>query len=224
MKTLELGRPGAHASRLARKATIQMLGWGSLTALCLTMALVVWYSESNPLRLPALAVGLTGAALSSAMASRCRTEVARASVGVRAERRVAESLRRCNLTAIVHGATIAGGDADHVGLGPVAVLVETKYGRGEISTNGVSVKVGKKTLPRNPIGQARRQASLVSREIGRPVDAIVCISEGTGAPRLVDGVWVCSARDLRSVISRMGSRVGTSEAITLAERLDSRRG
>jgi hypothetical protein len=222
MSTIVLGRPGAHARRLARRAMLQTALWAGVAVIAATGTLLVGMTQSGALRNPALGAGIAGALAGAAMTSRYRAAAARASAGVRAEKQVARALQGCGLVALVHGATLSGGDADHVALGPVAVVVETKYGRGAIMVEGDKVRVGRRILPRNPLGQVRRQASLVAREIGRPVDAVVCVSEGTGAPRLIDGVWVCGPRDLVNVFSRLGNRVGRAEAETLAGRLASR--
>jgi hypothetical protein len=224
MTTVVLGRPGAHARRLARRARLRALLWAAVAAVAMLGVLVIAMAGSSALRVPALVVGSVGTFAAVAMTNRFLADAARAAAGVRAEQTVARALQGCGLSALVHGATLSGGDADHVALGPVAVVVETKYGRGHISLQGKSLRVGHKTLPRNPLAQARRQADLVSREIGRPVDAVVCVSEGKGEPKLLDGVWVCGPRDLHQVFARLGSRVGHTEAESLARRLASRAG
>jgi hypothetical protein len=222
MKTFVLGRPGAHARRLARKATLRAGVWASVAVVCGLGVLVVAGTQPHTLRVPALVCGTAGLFTGAAMTARFRGEAARASAGASAERRVGKALEACRPVAVVHGATLAAGDADHVVLGPIAVVVETKYGRGQITVQGERLHVGGRQLPRDPLGQARRQATLVAKEIGRPVDAVVCLSEGRGQPQLVSGVWVCGTGDLRSVLDRLGHRVGESEAVSLAQRLSSR--
>lgn len=223
MTTVVHGRPGAHAGRLARRALVHAVLWGSISVAAAGGVALVLTTADNPLKMPALIAGVGGGLAAAAVTTRRRGELARALAGSRAETRVARALLGCAPAALVHGATLAGGDADHVVLGPVAVVVETKYGRGEIVITPKGIRVGNKTLPRDPLNQVRRQAGLVAREIGRPVDAVVCVSEGRGTPRLMDGVWVCGPQHLPEVFSRLGHRVGGHEALTLAARLAARK-
>ncbi len=145
---------------------------------------------------------------------------ARAGVGARSERRVAAELRRGRPAAALHSVVLgAGGDADHLVLGPVAAVIETKTGRGRVSYKDQRLRVGAKTLPRNPVPQVRRQAAAAGKTLGCYVEAVICIPDMEGQPRRIDGVHVCSLRDLRSVLAALPARMSHDEALRHAHRL-----
>ena len=146
----------------------------------------------------------------------------RAAVGAESERRVDRRLRRMvGLRHTVANAEVgARGDADHVALGPVAAVVETKTGRGPLAVDGRKLHVGGRTIPGDPVGQAQRQAAALARLAGlERVDAVVCIPDMTGRRRKVDGVWICSLAQLPRVLRRLPRRLDPGAATELAQRL-----
>lgn len=213
--TLERGRPARHARGMARRAALAAAAWTGVAAVA--AAATFWL-------LPATVVGAVAAAVAVAAAlaaaARNRGVAARARAGVRSEDRVRPVLARMRPAAVVHGAVLgAGGDADHVVLGPCAAVVETKTGRGAVEVRGSAMRVGGRPVPGDPVAQARRQAAALRRRAGVWVDAVVCVVDATSPPQPVDGVWVCGLADLPRVLDRLDTRVDDDTARRVASAL-----
>lgn len=209
--TLELGRPAAYGRKLAARALAKAAGIAAAAALVASVLL----GMVSPFEL-ATELRLIAAALVFAAGMRTLSgDFHRARAGVRSEVRVAKVLRKLNAAAVVHGAVIdgRGGDADHIVLGRVAALVETKTGRGrvQVAPDG-SMVAGGRRLPKSPVQQARRQAAKVSRATGLPVAAIVCVVDMDDPPLTAGDVTVCSLRALPSVLARLPHVVGPEQA------------
>lgn len=139
----------------------------------------------------------------------------RIAAGARSEVRVAETLADDErLGWVVHEVQLAGGDADHVVVGPGVTVVETKTGRGpgEFVRDGTSVNVavGGKPLKAeggSVVSQARRQAGLVGdvlAEVGHTdvdVRIVVCVTDMSNGPLTLGDVTVCSVEDLADVVA-----------------------
>jgi hypothetical protein len=209
---LVLGRPGDHALGLYHRHALTALAAAGAAALCL------WQSAAQPLLLVGTLAGFVVTRHFWSLAARAR-------VGARSEQRVAKVLVKLAPAAVVHGADLgSGGDADHVVLGPVCAVIETKTGRGNFTRKRRGdqsvVTVGTKTLPRDPVRQVRRQAQLLSRQAGRPVAAVVCVVDMTNGPIQEDGVWVCSLGSLANIIHQLPQALPEAAAAQrLAQRL-----
>ena len=210
MKANVIGVPAAYAMKLRsaklKKALVE-LGIAFIAAALTLLALL------NQI-MPLVVVFLIATIVAGALFSQHRVELLRLRAGIRAERKVASALYGTQTLLIVHGATIGkNGDCDHIALGPWAAAIETKHGRAAFSFKNGKLQVGGRFLPRDPLAQARAQAAAVSRHTGVQMTPVVCISESPSRPVLFDGVWVCSASDLGSVLSSLPNRVGSVEPL-----------
>jgi hypothetical protein len=116
----------------------------------------------------------------------------------------------------------AGGDADHLLLGPWLATVETKTGAGLVRYTDGKLYVGTRPLKGDPLAQCRRQALAARAEVGSFCDAIVCVVDMENRPFTQNHVTVCSLRDLSGVISALASRVSDTAAREYAQRMASR--
>lgn len=227
------GQPGGYAGTLARRALTRgaVFQVPGLAAGAAALAALVSAGPDGSPPWPLIAV-LAALAAAGTIAARPHWDAAsRALVGRRSELRVARSLRRSRAHAVVHGALLgAGGDADHVVLGPAAVVVETKTGSGTVRVGRDgriethrSVQSGsgagqhrRRTIPGDPAGQAARQARQLGRAVGQHAYAVVCIPDMANAPLRNGDVIVCSARDLPKVIDALPATVDEGTALTYA--------
>jgi flagellin-like protein len=224
MNTVVLGSPGAHARSLAFKA----LGRAALLS-ALIVALVVAGFALGALSVFAsdrgvsevvgalllLAAVVVGFSVSNSWASMRKAEI-----GWRSEKRVASVLDRCGAAAVVHGALLgAGGDVDHMVLGPVAVAVETKTGGGRVRIEHGRVVAGRRTVPGDPVAQARRQAVALGRALGVRTSAVVCLPDMSNRPFKSGDVAVCSLNDLAAVIAAQPHQLSPDQAVVQARRL-----
>lgn len=204
LRTRVVGRPGGHAGRLAR----QRFARAALFAAVAAAAVWLGWAVSS-LRWPALVVAVAAASATRTWWGRCR----QAAVGADAERRVGRVLARSGARAVLHSVMLgAGGDADHLLVGPQLVAVETKYGRGRPRYRDGVFTVGGRRLPRDPVLQVRRQAAAVFARTGVRCDAIVCVSQMTGKPFKVGDVVVCSLRSLAKMLDGVPPRLSDAEA------------
>ncbi len=192
--------PARYARHLARVARVRAAGLylvtlGSILGLYETTVRPAGASRDLRLVLGAAAV------LSAVLARRASTAAQRASRGVVSERRVATALTRLRPTALYNNLLLgAGGDADHVVVGPWLAVVETKTGRGHVSCDEAGVRVGTRRIPGDPLAQVRRQADALSRRLNRHVTPILCVVDMYGPPQSVRGITVCSLGDLANVV------------------------
>lgn len=214
---VEHGNPGGFARRLAWRAR-------SRAALAMVVSAVCVYI---PFQFPVfrgdgrLLVGLlVAASLSGGLARHWLGASRAAAVGAASERRVAKVLRSLNPVALLHSVDLrAGGDADHLVLGPWLVTVETKTGAGPVRYTDGKLYVGARQLRGDPLAQCRRQARAARKDVGSFCDAIVCVVDMENKPFTHNHVTVCSLRDLPGEIRKLTSRVSASAARTHAQRL-----
>ena len=216
-RRVEHGTPGGFARRLAWRAR-------GRTALAAVVAAVFVY---GPFQVSALRgdsrlllVCLVVASLAGGLARHWWGAARAASVGATSERRVARELRALKPVALLHSVDLrAGGDADHLLLGPWVVTVETKTGTGPVRYTDGKLYVGNRPLKGDPLAQCRRQARAARDEVGSFCDAIVCVVDMENRPFTQNHVTVCSLRDLPGVIRSLSTRVSDSAALTHAHRL-----
>jgi len=217
--TTMYGTPADHAAGLARRALLTLAGWALTAVICGALLLIVYPVTSNGLRVPALAAGWVGLIASVVRARAARIAFMRAYTGVIAEQTVAKALRRCGVDAVVNGALLHHGDADHVVFGPVFAVIETKHGRGHVSARQDGFHVGRKRLPRDPVTQVITQADTIRSATGRTPSPVVCVAGMVGKPFQARGVWVTSARDLAKVLKSLPNVLDAREAVQLAQNL-----
>lgn len=212
-KTLVIGRPARYAQKLLLKNRPLLVG------VLAGLGGALWLVTSGPgMAGQLLAVAaLAGSGIASQHYQKRRGQLL---AGIRSEQRVARILRNAGYAAVIHGVDLGrGGDADHVVLGPCVAAIETKTGRGKVRTTRQGLAAGRKTLPGDPIAQARRQADGLSRAVGRAADAICCIVDMDGPPQKIGGVTVCSARHLPEVLSSFRQTISREEAVRQARAL-----
>ena len=217
--TTMYGKPAEHATSLARNAVLKLLCWASSAFFCGGLLFLVYPSNENRLRIPALIAGVVGSIVSIIQAKTARVNFMRAYSGVIAEQTVAKVLRRCKLSAVVNGALLHRGDADHVVFGPAFAVIETKHGRGFVTVRPDGVRVGNRLLPRDPIAQVLAQADTLRAVIGDRPSPIVCVSGMIGKPFQSRGVWVTSPRDLPKTLSTLPFVFDKAESARMAEKL-----
>lgn len=184
------------------------------------LVLLVWVLRSSSLLAPLLVVGVPVALVAVLGVRRYNVEYLKASVGVRAEARVARRVSRLPFAALVNGALLDRGDVDHVVLGPCLAVLETKHGRGRVEVRGDgSFRVSGRRLPRDPVAQAAANAERLSRRLNRPVDAVVVVVDATSGPFRSGAVWVCSLADLPGVLASLPPRLDQVSAERLAASL-----
>ena len=219
--SLVVGTPASHAVGLMRSRLRRSLVFGALAVLAGGGA-YLFRTESDVVSRTAMLCALI-AAVTAAVRSRLEyVSFLKARAGVRTERRVAKVLERLGAAAVVHGALLSdrSGDADHLVLGPCAVLVESKTGRGRVSYKNNIMRVGNRRLPRDPVRQALKQRDLAAKRLGVEVDPVVCIVDAQGPPQQLRGVWVCSLDDLDTVVASLPHRLSTDRATAAAARLN----
>lgn len=217
------GKPGGYASHLALQARLR----AAALVLVATGAGLFGFTRSTALAAGGVAAMvptffLAVAVALIAVARMYMGRAAAAAVGARSERRVASVLSRLRQTAVLHSVDLkAGGDADHLLLGPKLVSVETKTGGGKVSYDGGKLYVGAKALRGDPVAQCRRQALAARDLLGTYCDAVVCVVDMTNSPFQVSSVVVCSLNDLSSVVARFQDRIRPDQAWARAMELAS---
>lgn len=209
--TMVVGRPAAHARSLRSKAArSMMLIYGTLTVVVGVVMMLIPDAS-----LPAAAAA---AASGYVLSAKPRSRYARASAGVAAEDHAARAILRLSPAAVVHGFRPHGrGDVDHLIMGPKAVAVETKHGRGKAElARGGGLVVGGRKLPGDPLEQALRAARSVSEATGRRFDAVVVVSRMSGPPVKAGEVTVCSPSDLAKVTGALPDRLSSTQAREIA--------
>jgi hypothetical protein len=146
----------------------------------------------------------------------------RAQVGGYSEQRVAAVLASMAPVALLNSVLLgAGGDADHVILGPQLAVIETKTGWGEVSFDGHTMRAGARSIPGNPVAQVQRQAAVLHDLVQEYTDAVVCVVDMTNPPLQVGSTTVCSLADLPQVLRRLPARLDGQKASHLYARLTS---
>lgn len=216
-RPVEHGTPGGFARRLAWRARAR-------TALAAAVSAALVYGSFQFPALYAdtrlLLICLVAASLAGGLARHWWGAARAAAVGATSERRVAQELRSLKPVALLHSVDLrAGGDADHLLLGPWLATVETKTGAGPVRYTDGKLYVGNRPLKGDPLAQCRRQARAARAEVGSFCDAIVCVVDMENRPFTQNHVTVCSLRDLPGVIRSLSNRVSDVAALTHAQRL-----
>jgi hypothetical protein len=221
MTTTILGTPGRYASKLQHAAFAKIV----ICTIGLLLAFgggFVTLQTTGSTRIVVAIVAALAAVFSMSLLSTYKTLYAKTSSGANAEKKVAKELRRLGPHALVHGATFgSNADIDHIVLGPCLVSIETKYGRGPVSINSASkLCCGRKIMYGDPLAQAKRNASRVSKASRSVSAAVLVVVDATGPPQQINGVWVCSLRDLGAVLKTLPSVLNDkASAVRLATTL-----
>lgn len=219
VRTTVFGRPSLYARKLRRRAVLVTAGWG---ALAVTPTLWAVDITGTQMWTPTEMVLVLGASLVPiVLGRRSHKRIGQTTVGIRSEVLVARYLRRSGQAAVLHGCLLgAGGDADHIVLGPQATVVETKTGFGHVrlGSNGELLS-GKRRIPGDPVAQVRRQARALTALVGVPVSTVVCVAHMTNAPFSSGQTVVCSARHLNAVLKALPEVMEPRHALDLAARL-----
>ncbi|WP_433467309.1 nuclease-related domain-containing protein [Spirillospora sp. CA-128828] len=211
----EVGRAGAFVSRqMWRHRTVGSLYAAAAVALAVAAAgcflgLLV-FDASVPRVLAAIAgvAALVGCGYAWIRATRVLRQARRSAIGARSEREVRAAVRHTGSIAAAYGLVLGnrGGDCDTVVFtrGGGAAAIEVKTGHGQVSADNGTMRVGARVLHGDPVRQAANQARRLSRKMGgRTVLAVVCVPGMRNRPfTAANGVWVCSAKDLKGVLDR----------------------
>jgi hypothetical protein len=169
---------------------------------------------------PLLGLSCVLFALSLFQAAAERGNSVKARVGANNESRVARVLSKMNTDYLINSAMLgAGGDADHVLLGPCLAVIETKSGHGPLIVRAHSLISGTKVIPGDPVSQVKRQAAALGKIAGTYCDAIVCVADTTTPPQIDRGVILCSLSQLQGVIAALPERLSHQAAANLNERV-----
>lgn len=211
----EVGRAGAFVSgqmwRRRARAALQAALAMSLAVVAAGSAAIVAGRDAFLPREAAAVAGLAAAAGCWAAAHRSLRTLRRArqaAVGARSERQVRTVVRHTGSLAAAYGLVLGrrAGDCDVVVFtrGGGAVVIEVKTGHGEVGVDAGTMRVGRRVLRGNPVGQAADQSRRLSRRLrGRAVQAVVCVPGMTNRPFATSGgVWVCGSGDLPAVLDR----------------------
>lgn len=121
--------------------------------------------------------------------------------GLRAELVVGRRLDQSAAGIVAHAVPIRGiGDADHLVLGPGAVLVETKAAGGVVSTDGRQILLNGRPMRTQAATQAARAAQRTSSLLGVTVQPVVCLVYARSCRVRVNGVLVVSLDQLNDVV------------------------
>jgi len=216
-----IGTPAAYARTLRTPVRRKFAMFAGAQTLLAAAAIGTVIAAAPQMPNPVFWLAVLAVVLIGIPAAATRTRLAQLNAGIRAEDKTARYLAKSGVAAVVHGAQIPTGDVDHVALGPVALAIETKYGRGAVSVSGGKVRVGGRQLRGDPLGQARRNADIVSRQLRVQCTPVLVISEGTVRPFTADGVIVCAPESLRKIAEGAAVVVHGVEgkAVALAEGL-----
>jgi len=211
---LVAGRPGGYASLLANKARVKAGACVLVAAACIWVLSKTYEDLTAPAPDPLIpAAMLVVVAICAGIFRVFSGAAAAAAVGARSERRVAKCLVGLKPTAVLNSVDLAaGGDADHMVLGPKLLVVETKTGNGVVRYEDGKLYVGHKALRGDPVAQCRRQALAAKQMFSTFCDAVVCVADMQNAPFTVSSVVICSLDHLPSVVYGLQDRIAPTEA------------
>lgn len=220
MKTLEYGKPAEWAAQQKwkrRGKAAKNYGTASVVvvAILAVAGLAMFLDEVDPvLRIGAvLLVAVAGGAfayMKFAAGKEAWTRSEHARIGVDSERRVRKIVRKSSPVAAVYGAKLGPrqGDCDLVLVDNTLALaaVEIKTGNGKVTVTGNTVRAGRKSMPRDPLGQCRTAAERVQKALKVTTLPVLCVPGMTNKPFFSDsGVLICSARHLVPALGHFGS-------------------
>ena len=214
-----INRPaGQHARSLAIAALVRGTAAGAVA-----LGSALWSVKAlahPPFDTLKIGVPLVVAALFAGLARSEFIKRSKAAIGSRSERRVAKVVAKLGPDFLCNSLMIgAGGDADHTVLGPCVALIETKTGHGAIRVANGKLHAGQRTIPGDPLAQARRQAGAIAKITGVSCDAVVCIPDATSRPFVSGGVTICSLGDLPAVLRSLEDRLSPERAASIYRRL-----
>lgn len=97
--------------------------------------------------------------------------------GVEAEKSVFRRLKSLKPEAIINGASFPGvGDCDHLVIDGSFFVIETKSGRGKVSSSTGKIYINGKIMPRDPLAQIERQSRILYETFGIKPHKIICIT------------------------------------------------
>jgi hypothetical protein len=148
----------------------------------------------------------------------------RAHAGIVSEQRTLAAIRDSAVSVVVNGAKLAdrSGDIDHVALGPVAAVIETKTGSGTVTVQGDQLRCNTRVLKGASLRHVQSQARSVSRVLGVEVAPIVCVVDMVGGPLHVKGVTICGVDDLADVLDALPVVLDADVAVGFGEQLAGR--
>jgi hypothetical protein len=210
---IEIGAPALYAKLLRQRRILRMLGYGSISAL--TAAVAVW-------ALPNLQGAGLLACVAAAAVGLSHNEfisVKKAQAGIQAEEVAARSIRQAPLFCAAFGMVLDRGDCDAIAIGPQLAVIEVKHGRGTISIRKGRLFINDRAFKGDPVRQSHGQASALRRICGQTADTVVCVTGMQNAPFEVNGTWLCGAKDLPAVLTRLPHRLTQMQAATLVGKL-----
>jgi hypothetical protein len=205
---VQFGSTARYARTLRNRAVANMF----LVAF-VSFPVAAWWVE-NPLSPYRAAVTLTAASVLLATVYDLSGAYRRALSGIVSEQRVLAAVRDSSAAVVVNGARPSdrAGDIDHVVLGPMAVVIETKTGSGTVTVLGDQLRCNTRPLKGASLRQVRSQANAVSQTLGAPVAAVVCVVDMVGDLLRVGGVTVCSVEALPDVLDSFDPVLDSSQA------------
>lgn len=220
MRTLEYGKPAEWAAQQKwkrRGKAAKNYGTAAVVVVAVLAAAALAFilnEVSVGVRVGAVViVALAGGAFSYtkfAAGKEAWTRSEHARIGVDSERRVRKLVRRRPHVAAVYGAKLGArqGDVDLILVDNSLVLaaVEIKTGGGRVSIDGHAVRAGRKSMPRDPLGQCMKSAQRLSKAMGVGTLPVLCIPGMSNQPFVTDeGVLVCSAKHLIPAMAHYGT-------------------
>lgn len=221
MTTYQTGRAGKFSRQMQMRSLLRATGWAAAAVCAAALALLLLAHRSYQGAL-FLAVA---AAVCGATSHHHVGRAGKQARGANSEQLVATALSKTGAFHVINNAVLPGtkGDADHVVFHPRAgaCVIETKSGGGQVRINGDGKLVtGQgRVVPGNPVNQALSQASGLTRLIGEPVSAIVCVPFMKNKPFRSKGVWVCSTSQLAGVLRQMDGHLSSQAADRAASRV-----
>lgn len=221
MRAIEYGKPAEWAAQQKWKRRGKAAkSYGTAAAVVLivlavaAMALLLDEVNTTVRVVAVLLVALLGGAFAytqfnTGKEAWTRSEHAR--IGVDSERQVRRVVRKHPHVAAVYGAKMGArqGDVDLILVDNKLSLaaIEIKTGSGQVSVNDRTVRAGRKTMPRDPLGQCMKAANRLEQAAGVPTTPVLCIPGMTNKPFTTnEGVLVCSAKHLIPAIEHYGDR------------------
>jgi hypothetical protein len=212
---VQFGSTARYARTLRDRAVANMF----LVAF-VTFPVAAWWVE-NPLSPYRGSIGLVAVSVLLATVYDLSGTYRKALAGIVSEQRVLAAVRDSRAAVVVNGARPSerAGDIDHVVLGPMAAVIETKTGAGTVTAQGDQLRCNTRPLRGASLRQARSQAQTVSRMLGVPVATVVCVVDMAGDPIVVGGVTVCSAETLPDVLDALAPALDATTALEAARKL-----
>lgn len=193
------GTPARYARMLRNRALGNMALVGAVS-----VPVSLWWAE-DPLSAWRGGVAFLAAAVVLATVYDLSGAYKRAYVGIVSEQRVLDVIKQADVDVVVNGARISdrSGDIDHIVLGPVAAVIETKTGAGTVTVQGDQLRLNARTLKGASLRKVRSQAQALSQLIGADAAPVVCVVDMDGEPQQVGDVTICAADSLPQVLDQL---------------------